>query len=291
MKNEYIKLYNGYSIPCIGYGTFPQKEQLVENIVLACKTGYLLVDSSDNYHNEKFIGDALNNIESNQIPFIITKCSKPLNAYNITELFQESKKKLNGNLDIYLLHWPYPFLWKIMWKQMEGLYIEGKCSAIGVCNFEEKHLKKLMKICEVKPMINQIEIHPDFQQKSTVNYCEKNNIKIMSYSPLARIDNLLYSNEAINQIAKDKNKSVSQVILKWNIQKGFIPIPGSSSFNHLKENFDINDFNLTKNEMQIIDSQDSNNRVRYDPDKRFTIKQKIQFLKLSLKIKKSRTSS
>jgi len=150
-----IKLANGMELPCFGYGTFPQKEILEQNVPLAIKYGYQLIDTSDNYYNESYIGAGLRQTLANQEKLvIISKFSQPYRTGELEQCFQESKKALNSQLSIYLLHWPYPFLWKIQWKKMEELYFAGECQAIGVCNFNRKKLKKLLTICRVKPMIN-----------------------------------------------------------------------------------------------------------------------------------------
>ncbi|MBR4329847.1 MAG: aldo/keto reductase, partial [Candidatus Riflebacteria bacterium] len=170
------------NLPEMGFGTFPQKEKLLESVPTAIKYGYRLIDTSDNYQNEEFVGEALKKIDSETLDEItvISKFSQPMRTYELEKCFDESKAKLNNKLNVYLLHWPFPFLWKEEWKRMENLYLSGKCDAIGVCNFEEKHLKKLFKFCRVKPMFNQFECHPTFQQKELINFCKDNGITVIA---------------------------------------------------------------------------------------------------------------
>lgn len=276
---EMYELYNGYRIPVIGYGTFPQKETLVQNVPIAYRAGYRMIDTSDNYVNEKFVGMGLQQIEDADLT-IISKFSQPMRTESLEECFNNSFTVLQwvGNNGIYLLHWPYPYLWKTQWRKMEDLYLSGKCAAIGVCNFDEGYLKELLAICRVKPMINQFERHPLFQQKELVDLCQQETIQVMSYSPLARMDDELNKNQILVRIAKKYDKSVNQVILRWNIDTGCIPIPASSSENHIKENIDVLDFQLTNEEISEINSLDKGKRIRYNPRTRFNKHEQRSFL-------------
>ena len=266
-------------LPDIGYGTFPQKESLNETIPTAINCGYRLIDTSDNYHNEEFVGGGLKN--AGTIPddlIVISKFSQPYRTKELSSCFEESKSKLNGVLNIYLLHWPYPFLWKQQWRAMEELYLSGKCDGIGVCNFEKKKLEKLLKACRVKPIIDQFECHPLFRQKETADYCDSNGIRVMCYSPVARMHEKLTTNKILIGLAKKYNKSIAQIVLRWDIDHGYIPIPGSASKTHMQDNIDVLDFALTDEEIKEIDSLDCGLRIRFDPDKRFGKKERFKFL-------------
>lgn len=285
MSREFYELYNGLRIPVIGFGTFPNKEALLQAIPAAIKKGYRLIDTSDNYQNEEYVGKAYRDIvqkkEIDEDILIVTKFSQPYSTIFFNKVFKQSQKRLYGSIyrevDIYLLHWPYPFLWKKQWKRMEKLYVQGKCKAIGVCNFKKKYLEELLQMCQVKPMVNQFECHPLFWQKETVDFCRENDIQIMSYSPLARMNKKLIENELLVTLAEKYGKSVQQIILRWNIEHRFIPIPASVSNKHIDNNFEIFDFKLTTNEVAQIDSLESGMRVRFDPDSRFTIGAKLRF--------------
>lgn len=273
------------SIPSIGYGTYPQKETLVENIPIVLSEGYKIIDSSDNYNNEEYVGKGLDQVDRKLANdcFIVSKFSQPMRSTEVESCFEESKTLLGGKLDIYLLHWPYPFLWKMQWRRMEKLYEQGKCKIIGVCNFETKHLKKMLKFCRVKPMINQFERHPYFQQKDTYNFCCKNGIQVMCYSPIARMESEIQNDPVLVEMAAKYNKSVSQIILRWNIEYRCIPIPASKSKSHIQQNYDIFDFSLTDEEVAQIDALDNGKRIRFDPNKRFDLRTKVCFLLYKIK--------
>ena len=267
-------LNNGLDIPQMGLGTYPYKSVLEKNIPIAHVVGYRLIDTSDNYNNEEYVGKGLNKCDLSET-FVITKFSQPFRTNDLEKCFEESKKKI-GAINIYLLHWPYPYLWKRQWRKMEELYLSGKCEAIGVCNFDLRYLKELLSFCKVRPVINQFERHPLFQQQELVNYCHDNDITVLAYSPLARMDKELFENPVLKEIARKYGKSVSQVILRWDIDTNCIPIPASSSERHISENCDVFDFVLNEEEIAIINSLDSGKRIRYNPRTRFSRKERVK---------------
>ena len=161
---------------------------------------------------------------------------------------------------------------------MENLYLTGKCEAIGVCNFDLGYMKELLAFCKVKPNINQIERHPMFQQQELVDYCLDNDVAVMAYSPVARMDKELHENPILKRIADKYAKTVNQVILRWDIDTSCVPIPASSSEDHIKENFDVFDFWLTNEEIDAINSLEKGKRIRYNPRTRFARKDKIKML-------------
>lgn len=273
---KYIKLNNGYSMPTIGYGTFPQKETLAVNVPIAIETGYQMIDCSDNYKNEEFVGKGLDSLKSSEI-IVVTKFSQPLRTNELEKCFYESQRKL-GRINVYLLHWPFPFLWKKQWRKMEKLYLDGKCDAIGVCNFDLGYLKELLSFCKVKPAINQFERHPLFQQRELFEFCQSNNIAVMSYSPVARMDKALFESPVLQQIANRYKKTISQVILRWDIDTNSIPIPASSSKVHIEENINIFDFKLEESEIKEINNMEIGKRIRFNPRTRFSFRKKLKFL-------------
>ena len=280
---DQITLNNFSQIPVIGYGTFPQKQSLAENVPIAISLGYRMVDSSDNYINEGYVGEGLMKCAGEEI-VVVSKFSQPLRSHELEKCFLESKKKLGGHLNVYLLHWPYPFLWRKLWRKMEDLYFQGKCDAIGVCNFDKGYLRQLLKICRVKPAINQFERHPLFPQHQLKKLCEQNGIQVMSYSPLARHDEVLFGSSVLKQLAEKYNKTIGQIILRWDVDTGCIPIPASASECHMKENIDVFSFSLEQDEIDTINSMDSGRRIRFDPRRRFTLRQKLSFLRESMKL-------
>ena len=236
--------------------------------------GVRLVDTSDNYQNEEYVGKGLAQADISKV-VVISKFSHPFRTHELKKCFEESRRNL-GKIDIYLLHWPYPYLWKEQWRKMEELYLAGKCDAIGVCNFDLGYLKELLAFCKVKPTINQIERHPIYQQQDLVDYCQANDIAVMAYSPVARMDKTLHESPVLIEIAKKYEKTVNQVILRWDIDTGCIPIPASSSEQHIAENSDVFDFSLNHKEIEAINGLELGKRIRYNPRTRFSNKMKIK---------------
>lgn len=267
---EKISLNNGRTMPEIGFGTFPMKGiKLITAVRNAIKVGYTCFDSSPSYNNEFTLGLALKlSGKKREELYIITKVSNAdQRKGNIKKALKKSLIKLNTKyIDLYLMHWPNPDTYIDTWKQMEELYFEGKVKAIGVCNCHKHHLEKIMEIARVIPVVNEIELHPLLNQELIVRYCNRYDIKIISYSPFARMDKKLIENSVLKEIAERYNKSVTQIILRWNIQKGYMPIPKTEKVERMIDNISINDFKLTKEEMLQIDNINENYRVRHNPD-------------------------
>jgi diketogulonate reductase-like aldo/keto reductase len=165
-----------------------------------------------------------------------------------------------------MFHWPVTGVYLNTWKQMEQLYKEGYCKAIGVANCHQHHLEAIFKIAEIIPAVNQIEVHPLFTQKPLIEYCKSKMIAVEAYTPIARFDDRLVKLPALKKIAQKYNKSVVQVVLRWHIQNGLIPVVRSLNKKRQLENISVFDFELTKEEMQTIDGFNINSRLRYDPD-------------------------
>lgn len=161
---------------------------------------------------------------------------------------------------------------------MERLYLEGKCDTIGVCNFDLGYMKELLSFCKVKPAINQFERHPMFQQQELVNFCHANDVTVMAYSPVARMDKTLQESPVLKEIANKYNKTVNQIILRWDIDTNCIPIPASSSEKHIAENFNVYDFTLTEDEINEINGLEQGKRIRYNPRTRFSARKNLKFL-------------
>jgi len=268
---KYLRLNNNLEMPIIGIGTFPLKGMsLIKTVLNAYSCGYTNFDTSAAYFNEECLGVAIKRIISfgETPPFITTKLSNTSQREsNVREGFLNSLKRLGlKKIDLYLMHWPYPEKYLESWVQMENLYKEGLIGAIGVCNFHQHHLERLLEVAEVVPAINQIELHPLLSQKPLRDYCKDKGIHIQAYSPIARMDPKLIEHPVLVELAKKYKKTVPQVILKWDIQEGIIVIPKSANKNRIEENIDIFDFELTKNEMLKIESLNEDYRVRFNPD-------------------------
>lgn len=297
MVNEKI-LSNGVKIPEIGYGTsivltykyknnfnkidvvkywiknfLKNKEQFkmdkaINKILFEANfCGCSMFDTSRAYAGSEYsIGKMLNKNDRSKF-FIITKlCNSDQRTGNVEKALKKSLSELQTDyVDLYLIHWPQTGTWIKCWKQMEAMYKDGLCRAIGVCNCNIHHIEELKSFAEIMPMVNQFECHPLFTQDKLRNYCKDNDIQVMAYTPTARMDERL-SKTVLTNIAEKYHKSIAQVILKWHIQIGNIPIVNTSSIDHLKDNINIFDFELTNEEVDSITKININSRLRYDPD-------------------------
>lgn len=296
---EYFELSNGNRMPKIGLGTdnvlFVHKlhigrtaftrrawsfyynrimqsiwnSELSDSICGAFKMGYRLIDTSAAYHNEEAIGRA---VKKSGVPreelFIQTRITNR-QQYNhaVRESFFCSLKNLGVEyVDMYMIHWPVTDIYLDTWREMEKLYREGYIRNLGVANCHQHHLEDILKICEVRPVLNQVEVHPLFTQKPLINYCKSEGIQVEAYSPIAQNNDRLRNSKKIKSIASNHGKSLQQVVLRWHIQNGVIPVPRSTNINRLASNINVFDFSLTEEEMKIIDAININSRLRYDPD-------------------------
>lgn len=201
--------------------------------------------------------------------FICTKLSNydQLHGKPARECLMESMSKLGIDyVDIYLLHWPVKGEYLKYWKQIEKLYKEGLVRAIGVSNCKIHHLEEIKKIAEIMPMIDEVELHPLLSEEELREYCKQNNIQVMAYTSTARLDFRLRSSGRMKKVCDKYNKTLSQIILRWHIQNGIIPIFNTANINHFITNLDVFDFELADEDMEIIDSMNINSRTRYDSD-------------------------
>ena len=180
--------------------------------------------------------------------------------------FDESLSRLGLEyLDLYLIHWPVQGKYRETWKALEQLYAEKKIRAIGVSNFLKHHLEELLVDCKVVPMVNQMEFHPHLVQQDLIDFCAKNTIQYESWSPF--MQGKVFALDICNAIAQQHGKSVAQVILRWNLQKGVIAIPKSVHAKRIKSNADIFDFDLSQEDMAFLDGLETGKRTPVpDPD-------------------------
>jgi methylglyoxal/glyoxal reductase len=264
------QLNSGQKIPVIGFGTWQlSPKEAKASVLAALESGYRLIDMARIYRNEEAVGEA---IKQSGLPreelFVTTKLWNKDQGYeSALNAAEESLQKMQLDyLDLYLIHWPGegPEKRHDSWKAMIDLQKQGKIKAIGVSNFTINHLKALAEVSDVTPAVNQIEFHPFIydEQKDLLKYCQDKEIVFEAYSPLAQGH---LSDDILMQIGQKHTKSASQVILRWAIQKGTVPLPRSRSADHIKENFDIFDFELTNDELQQIDGLSSGNRQSWDP--------------------------
>lgn len=250
-------LNDGLVLPAIGFGTYKLNGNEGANAIKsAIDVGYRLIDSAYNYENEGTVGEAVRRSSVPRQELIIT--SKLPGRYHTYDkavtTIQESLYRANLDYyDLYLIHWPNPKQdhYVEAWQALIDAKKWGFIRSIGVCNFLPENIERLEKETGVLPSINQIELHPFFNQESQRTFHQEKNIITESWSPIARA-NLLLENETIKQIAEQHNKTVSQVILRWHVQLGAIPIPKSASPIRQLENISIFDFSLDDAEMKRI---------------------------------------
>ncbi len=257
-----IVLNDGNKIPIIGFGTYKSTEQEgIQSMRNALKIGYRMFDTAAKYDNEKEVGKSINESGINRKEIIVTTklWRENLGYEEAKKAFDKSLKKLGLNyIDLYLIHWPanaknYSNWQKAnsdSWRAMEELQADGKIKSIGVSNFWQEHLEVLFQTANVIPAVNQIEFHPGYWQPKLTQFCKKYDIKVESWSPLAR--GKVFGNEVLQSIAKKHNKSTAQICLRWIIQHETIVIPKSNTLKRIEENINIFDFKLSDGEMKQI---------------------------------------
>ncbi|WP_199425939.1 aldo/keto reductase [Thermaerobacillus caldiproteolyticus] len=266
-------LHNGVKMPWFGIGVFKVEDgpELVHAVKTAIKHGYRSVDTAAIYGNEAGVGQGIREgIKeagiSREDLFVTSKVWNTDLGYESTiAAYETSLKKLGLEyLDLYLIHWPVEGKYKDAWRALETLYKEGRVRAIGVSNFQIHHLEDLMKDAEIKPMVNQVEYHPRLTQKELQAFCREHGIQLEAWSPL--MQGQLLDNEVLQEIANKYNKSVAQVILRWDLQNGVVTIPKTTKEHRIVENASVFDFELTEEDMKRIDGLNQNHRVGPDPD-------------------------
>ncbi|WP_214844875.1 aldo/keto reductase [Exiguobacterium sp. s150] len=254
-----IKLHDGYEIPAIGLGTvYLRGEPGVDAITSAIRNGYRLIDSAIRYDNEGTVGEAVrqSGIPREQL-FLTSKLRAQYFDYDdALEMIRESLYRANLDYwDLFLLHWPNPKQDKYVeaWRALIQAKENGWIRSIGVSNFMPEHLDRLIEETGETPVINQIELHPYFSQVEQRQADKERGIITEAWSPLSRARTVIHD-ETITELARQKGKTVSQVILRWHVQLGVIPLPRSSSEMHQKENLDVFNFELTEGEMERLNA-------------------------------------
>jgi diketogulonate reductase-like aldo/keto reductase len=263
-----IKLNNGVLMPQLGLGVFKTQEgEEVRNAVRwAIEAGYRHIDTASLYENEQGVGEA---IRESGVPreeiFVTTKVWNTEQGYDQTlKAFDASLKRLGSDyVDLYLVHWPGRDKYIETYKALEKLLADGYVRAIGVSNFKEHHLEKLMAETNVVPVVNQVECHPRLQQTALLEYCTSKGIVLEAWAPLMKGD---LDRPVLVRIAEKYGKTPAQVVLRWNVQRGVIVIPKSVRKERIESNADIFDFELTAEEMAEIAAMDENFRYGKDPD-------------------------
>jgi diketogulonate reductase-like aldo/keto reductase len=267
------KLYNGVLMPRLGLGTFLVKdgESAYHTALHALQVGYRHIDTAQMYQNEASIGQA---IVDSKIPrdeiFITTKQRGHSTPEKMRRQFEESLAKLQTSyVDLYLIHWPNhdKKINQQTWALFEELYKEKKVRAIGVSNFQRHHIEDLMETATIRPMVNQVELHPGLSQVPLQNYLITQGIQIESYGPLMKggVFEGIWQ-EGLSKIAEDHNATIPQIIIAWGLARNVIMIPKSVTPSRIEENFKAKNIILTDEEIETINQLNRGKRVYTDPD-------------------------
>lgn len=268
-----VTLHNGVAMPGLGLGVFKVEEgpTVVQAVKAAIANGYRSIDTAAIYGNEQTVGQGIREALaekglSREDIFVTSKVWNSDLGYEATlAAYETSLQKLGLEyLDLYLIHWPVKGKYKDAWRALEHLYEAGKVKAIGVSNFQIHHLQDVMTDAKIKPMINQVELHPRLTQKELLSFTREHGIQLEAWSPLMQGE--LLDNEVLKEIGAKYGKSVAQVILRWDVQHGIVTIPKSIKEHRIVENASIFDFELSPAEMKQIDALNEDRRVGPDPD-------------------------
>lgn len=265
-------LANGTRIPCIGFGTWqtPDGDVAYESVLAALRAGYKHIDTATAYGNEESVGRAINDfLKEGKVKreelFITTKLHNKDHGYEATKAAIANSLELLGldYLDLYLIHWPNPLKFRECWqeanagswKAMEEAYADGRLKAIGLSNFFERHIEALMETAKVAPMVNQIKICPGIPQPELIEYCKEHNILVEGYSPLGTGGT--FKSTVLKAMSEKYGRPISQLCIRWSMQKGVIPLPKSVTESRIIENSKVFDFELSDDDCKTIAALDS----------------------------------
>lgn len=265
---ELLQLNSGTAIPQLGLGTSKSGEP-DRAVASGLEVGYRHIDTAQMYQNETAVGEG---IRASGVPrdeiFLTTKLHNPHHApEDVHRTFEESLQRLGVDyVDLFLIHWPMPFDktdYVDTWRTMIELRDSGKARAIGVSNFVQDHLDRIIEATGVTPAVNQIEIHPTFANNELRQYCRERGIVVTAWSPLGKGDEL--DLPAVREIAERHDRTPAQVILRWHLQRGDVVIPKSDNPERQRSNFDVFSFELSPNDMDALDALDRGEDGRRSP--------------------------
>jgi len=264
-----VTLNNGLEMPYLGLGVFKVQDgsEVINAIHYALDAGYRHIDTAALYGNEEGVGRAIKeyDISRDQV-FVTSKVWNSEQGYESTlKAFDKSMERLGFEyLDLYLVHWPVAGKYKDTWRALEKIYQEGRVKAIGTSNFLQHHIVDLVQLANIKPMVNQVEFHPRLVQQDLIDFCKKNAIQFEAWSPFRMGE--IFKVKELEAIAQRYNKTVAQLIIRWDLQKGVVTIPKSVRKERIISNADVFDFEISQEDMALIDALDRHDRIGSDPD-------------------------
>jgi 2,5-diketo-D-gluconate reductase A len=267
-----VTLANGVTMPALGLGTSPMGDEETEaTVTAALRTGYRLVDTAENYGNERGVGRGIraSGVDRDEV-FVTTKFNERWHGFDeAQQAFANSAERLGlERIDLFLIHWPVPRKDRFVeaWRGLLKLVEDGKVRAIGVSNFKPAHIDRLLDETGVAPHVNQVQLDPRIGRADQRSYHAAHGIVTESWSPIGQGGSLL-AEPTIADVARRRSKTPAQVVLRWHVQLGLIPIPKTSKPHRLDENIDVFDFELSSEEMDDISALDRHGEGAVDSDR------------------------
>lgn len=280
MLQEFYTLNDGSKLPKIGFGTY--NEEFADNkdvILQAIDCGYRFFDTASLYETERSLGNALKESGINRSDVIIeTKLwIDEMGAGQVEKAFERSLNRLQTDyVDIYMMHWPRQTGaddedWKTLdtetWQAMEKLVEQGKVRRLGLSNFLPHHLKNILDTCKIRPVVDQLELHPGYSQENAVAFCQANDVLPMAWSPLGRgRENATIGNSILVKLSEKYGKTIQQINLRFLLQKGILPIPKASTRSHMKANMEVFDFALSEDDLSMLSCMPQTAWLEEHPD-------------------------
>lgn len=265
------ELSNNVRIPCVGFGTWqsPDGETAYNATLAALEAGYRHIDTAAGYGNEASVGKAINDFMAKsgvkrQEIFVTTKLNNPDHGYeNTVKAIEVSLQKLGlSYIDLYLIHWPNPIMYRDNWKEadagswkaMEEAYHAGKLRALGLSNFWKHHIDLILEVATVKPVVNQIKLCPGISQDELVEYSRSKGLLIEAYSPMGTGG--IFENAFVQELSRKYNRSIAQICIRYSLQRGYLPLPKSVTASRIQENMNVFDFTLEDEDVKKLATLD-----------------------------------
>ena len=264
-----FKLHNGVDMPYLGLGVYLSEngKEVIQAVEWALEGGYRHVDTASIYKNEEGVGEGLRNSGlPRQEQFVVSKVWNSDQGFDSTlRAYDESLKRLKlEQLDLYLIHWPVKGKFTDTWRALEKIYNEGRVRAIGVSNFLQHQLEELLEVAEIVPMVNQMEFHPYLVQQDLLDFCVSKGIQYEAWSPL--MQGHIFDLDPLKELAEKYGKTIAQIVLRWDLQKGVVTIPKSVKKERILANAALFDFELSAADVELLDQLNRNQRFGPDPD-------------------------